>query len=189
MYKMHKFLKNLLWKWRFTIIIAVVTSLLSSLVMLVVGTLNILMSVTQLVADVHSNDKFYHKIELYIISGIDAYLVATVLIVFAIGLYELFIYRIDHRGKTAQHSQALSIGSLEQLKEKVSKLIVMILVVLYFKHALSTEYESTQDLLFLGLGIFFVSLALFFGHRGILQNGHTKLESKQSSSDPSQSGQ
>lgn len=188
MYKMHKFLKNLLWKWRFTIIIAVLASLLSSLVMLAVGTLNILMSITELVVDLNSTDKFYHKIELYIISGIDAYLVATVLIVFAIGLYELFIYRIDHRDKTDQNSQALSIGSLEQLKEKVSKLIVMILVVLYFKHALSTPYESTKDLLFLGLGIFFVSLALFFGHRGILQNSQPKFGSKKSTSNQSDEG-
>lgn len=173
-------IEKLVLNWRLFIIIPVIASLLSSLIMVAVGTITIGQSFLKLPDLVYKGrGDTIHSIELDIIGGIDAYLVATVLIVFSLGLYELFIRKLDIKQRGSQALPALIVKDLEQLKEKIGKLVLMILVVLFFKHALMLPYHNARDLLMLGLGILFVALSMFFGHRDLLRAGWVRRPPKE----------
>jgi uncharacterized membrane protein YqhA len=65
-----------------------------------------------------------HSVDRYLIEAVDHYLLASVLLVFAFGLYELFIGEINGLKKNdSKLSFLLSIHSLDDLKERLGKVI------------------------------------------------------------------
>ena len=89
----------------------------------------------------------------------DVFLIATVLLIFAVGVYDLFVGQIDEI-EDAGPGNVLKITSQEQLKDKLGKVIVMILVVRFFKSAMTMEYDTPIDLVLLSSGIVLTSFAL-----------------------------
>ena len=70
-----------------------------------------------------------------IISSIDLFLIGIVLLIFGFGVYELFISEIDFaKGKFADST--LKINSLDQLKNKIIKVIIIVLIVKFFEKIL-----------------------------------------------------
>ncbi len=65
-----------------------------------------------------------------IIGAVDLYLMALVLFIFSFGVYELFISEIEEFKQTKQ-SKVLEVHSLDQLKDKLAKVIIMVLVVIF----------------------------------------------------------
>ena len=59
----------------------------------------------------------------------------------------------------------LQISSLDDLKDRLGKVILMILIVAFFKNVLHVSYKSPLEILYMGGGIFLVALALYFGHK------------------------
>jgi len=57
------------------------------------------------------------------------------------------------------------INSLDDLKSKLAKVILMILVVTFFEVSLSMSFTGALDLLYFSMGILMVSLALYFGSK------------------------
>jgi len=103
----------------------------------------------------------------HIIGAIDDYLLATVLFIFALGLYELFISKIEEAEAEAEtSSRILLIHSLDDLKDRLAKVVLMILIVTFFKNVIHTTFDNPLNILYLGVGILFVALALFFTHKG-----------------------
>jgi uncharacterized membrane protein YqhA len=85
------------------------------------------------------------------------------MILFSFGLYELFISDIDiAREDEERESKILAIHSLDQLKDKISKVIVMVLVVGFFQKVGLTGYNSPLELLYLALSITAVAVGLYF---------------------------
>lgn len=85
----------------------------------------------------------------------DTVLIAAALLIIGIGLYELFIGQI----KNVPHW--LEVTTLDDLKEKLTSLIVAVLAVNFFIYV--SEWNGSSDILALGLGIgaVVVSLASF----------------------------
>ena len=112
-------------------------------------------------------DRKVLKIEMvaHTVGAIDGFLLATILLIFALGLYELFISDIDEAKKSGQSAKVLVINSLDDLKSKLAKVILMILVVTFFEVSLSMSFTSALDLVYFSLGILMVSLALYFGSK------------------------
>ena len=100
----------------------------------------------------------------HVVEIIDGYLLATVLLIFALGLYELFISKIDDAEEKEGASKILIINSLDDLKNRLAKVILMILIVRYFEHALNMTFETPLDLLYFAGGIAFLGLALYLTH-------------------------
>src|ERR671917_79616 len=96
-----------------------------------------------------------------IVRALDGWLIGAILLLFAFAVYELFVSKID----TARRSEAvvrfLGVGSLDGLKEKVARLVIVILVIEFFQRALRVPYEQAQDLLYLAIGILLVSGAIY----------------------------
>lgn len=96
-----------------------------------------------------------------IIGAVDNYLIATVLLIFGLGIYELFISKIQHIEEDTKSSKILMIHSLDQLKDKIAKVIIMVLIVTFFKYALSQESWNMLNLLLLAVGILLIALSFY----------------------------
>jgi len=168
--------EKFLWNSRFIVLFAVLSSMISSVILFLVATLDIL----ELIGKVWKYmtlpgaertpvvyEEFHGDVVGHIIGAIDDYLLATVLFIFALGLYELFISKIDEAEREAEtSSRILLIHSLDDLKDRLAKVVLMILIVTFFKNVIHTTFENPLNILYLGLGILFVSLALYFTHKG-----------------------
>jgi uncharacterized membrane protein YqhA len=89
----------------------------------------------------------------HVVEAIDGYLLATVMVIFAFGLYELFISRIDKAGRE-HRARVLMIHSLDDLKHRLGQVVLLILVVKFFEGAAAISLKSSYDLLLLSVGIF-----------------------------------
>lgn len=157
-----------LWSSRYLVLFAVVFSLIGALVLFVIASIDIFHVVAETwgyymgsahIADLHS------RVVGEFIGAIDLYLIAVVMLIFSFGLYELFISDIDcAQGHGA--SQILEVHSLDELKDKLAKVIVMVLVVSFFQKVLAMEFAGPLEMLYLAGSILGLSLALYFLHKG-----------------------
>ena len=97
--------------------------------------------------------------------SLDGYLPAATLIIFALRLYELFISKIDVAENSEVAKRVLLIRSLDFLKDKPGKVVVLIFVITFFQRAAETEYARPLDLLRLALGTPPVGGALYLSGR------------------------
>jgi uncharacterized membrane protein YqhA len=95
---------------------------------------------------------------------VDGYLLATVMLIFSLGLYELFISDIDQAHGSRASSKILVISNLDDLKGRLAKVILMIMIVTLFEEALNMKLETPIDLIYLGGSITLIALALYFSH-------------------------
>ena len=102
---------------------------------------------------------------LSFIPAIDNYLFATILLIISMGLYELFISKIDPRSRK-EHTRPdwLVIKDLDDLKSKIGEVVVMILIVNFFKMPFNVTYDQPMDLLVLGGGILLIASSLVVTH-------------------------
>lgn len=157
--------EKILWESKAIIILAVISSIIAALILTLTGTYDIFLVFREMLHALSNNNTYenFHKEAIaHIISAIDAYLISTVLLIFGFGLYELFISKIDYAEKDARASKILIIHSLDQLKEKLAKVIVMVLIVTFFKYAISFKYEEVLNLLYLSLGTLLIALSVYF---------------------------
>ena len=151
-----------LFSTRFVSFLAVLGSLISSIALFVASSRHVLEGLTSVME--HNQE---HEVTLHFIEAIDGYLFATVLLIFGIGLYSLFIHEIDPVSmKLTKHPSWLNIKSIDDLKSSLGRVIVMILIVMFFKSAINIHLNNIQDLLWLGLSTLLVSAALYLTHAG-----------------------
>ena len=140
-----KIFENGMWKTRLFVLLPVIFGLIGAIILFVVASKDIYEVLTYTI-DVYANglhpEKFHEEIVSKIIGAVDLYLIAVVMLIFAFGLYELFISKIDAAEDTKTGSTILAIHSLDQLKDKIAKVIVMVLIVSFFQKVLHTRYDA-----------------------------------------------
>jgi uncharacterized membrane protein YqhA len=101
-----------------------------------------------------------------IISAIDLFLIGIVLLIFGFGIYELFVSEIDF-ANTKFTESTLKIRDLDQLKNKIIKVIIIVLIVKFFEKVLkySENFTTPMDLLYFGLSILSICLGYFLINR------------------------
>jgi uncharacterized membrane protein YqhA len=164
-----KFFENALWNSRLFTIFAVVFSLLGAIILFMVASLDVwgvVMTVWNLIVHHVHPEHLHEDVVANIIGAIDLYLIAIVLLIFSLGVYELFVSKIDAAETTEHASNVLQIHSLDQLKDKIAKVIVMVLVVNFFQRVLHTSYEGALEMLYFSGSILLLALALYFLHKG-----------------------
>jgi uncharacterized membrane protein YqhA len=164
--KMARRFESLLFYSRYLSIFAVIGSLLSACALFVRGSEVVIRG---LVDFFKTNGFKYHgeyeKLIEAFVSSVDIYLFAMVLIIFGMGVYELFINKIDPVEKKVDSRPSwLQISSIDELKSSLGKVILMVLIVSFFKHSLDIEYHSATDLLLLAAGIVLLAGALFIAN-------------------------
>ncbi len=101
------------------------------------------------------------EILLTLIEVVDQGLLAGVLLIFGMGLYELYISKIDAAEGYCTQSKLLIITSIDQLKSKLGSLIIMILVVKFFSYSLSLKVTTPEDMLMYAASVALLGAALF----------------------------
>jgi len=157
--------EGLIWRSRFIVILAVVFGLIGAFVLFIVASMDIWNVATYtfntIITHAHP-DKFHENIVAGIIGAVDLYLIAVVMFIFSFGLYELFISEIDEAMDDEKTSKILAIHSLDQLKDKIAKVIVMVLVVSFFQRVLHTDFTTALEMLYFALSIASLSVGLYF---------------------------
>lgn len=170
MKKVERIFETLLWDSRFVVIFAVIASLFSALAMFYMATVDAYYMLSHLLEyasptlDTASRYSLRSATITHVVEIVDGYLLATVLLIFALGLYELFISKIDMAEGSETSSNVLLINSLDDLKGRLAKVILMILIVKFFEHAISLNFDSPVALLYLAGGIALLGLALYLSH-------------------------
>ncbi len=162
-----KWFEKGLWASRMVILLAVIFSILSSFALFVIGSADlyhvVISTYQYFFSGVHPED-FHADIVAEIIGAIDLYLIAVVLLIFGFGIYELFISEIDV-AKGSGGDKVLYVASLDELKDKIAKVIVMVLVVSFFQRILHTEYKGALEMLYFSISIAALALGLYFLHK------------------------
>lgn len=154
-----------IWRSRFVVIFAVVFGLLGAIVLFLVASLdiwNVAVASFKVVFHLIPHPEHFHEdVVAGLIGAVDLYLIAVVMFIFAFGLYELFISDIDEAcGKNG--SKLLAIHSLDQLKDKIAKVIIMVLIVNFFQRVLHTTFTTPLEMLYLASSIAFLAVGLYF---------------------------
>jgi uncharacterized membrane protein YqhA len=159
--------ERLLWASRFVVLVAVASSLVLSFAMFYVASADV---VHILVPLMHyaggGQEQLRAQIVSHVVETVDGYLLASILLIFAFGLYELFISRIGAAaGGRDLSSRVLIIRSLDDLKDRLAKVVLLILVVKFFQHAQRMSFSTPLDLVQLSIGVVLIAAALYLSHR------------------------
>ncbi|MBF0169981.1 MAG: YqhA family protein [Nitrospinae bacterium] len=161
---------------RFVVLIAVLASLATSAAVFFLATVDVVMLVSHILhyADAslvgEARMAFRNQSITHVVEVMDGYLLATILLIFALGLYEIFISPFDDEAH--EGGEALYFKSLDDLKNALARVILIILIVKLFEHALQMELATSLDLLAFAGSIALVGLALYLSHSGGGGKGH-----------------
>ena len=154
--------ERLLWRFRLIAILPVVMSLLGSAATFISGTQEIMHSI-KLLLDASPEDSRAVAVLLgELVGGVDLYLIGIALMIFGYGVYELLISDIEAaRGPSAGGNGLLDIRSLDALKEKLVKVIVVALIVAAFKSMLIFPIDNTTNLLVFSGSVLLLALSAY----------------------------
>lgn len=179
--KVEEFIEKAIFNCRFLTLMAVAGSLAGSMLCFLKGCAFVLDSFKE-----YFQSYIYHhgsgKVILLLVEAVDVYLMGTVMLIFGMGLYELFVnsLEIPDRNSTQQTSRAtvcgsnlfglfrlqerpkwLEIQSLDELKTKLGHVIVMVLLVGMFEKSKKVPINSGLDLLCFSGSVLLSSGSLF----------------------------
>jgi len=163
---MNNIFEKILWNARYITILSVVLSIVSSFTLLVIGSWEIIEAVIfynpLFDESITSNNDLLFKI----ISAIDLFLIGIVLLIFGFGIYELFVSDIDFTNSKFNES-TLKIKDLDQLKNKIIKVIIIVLIVKFFEKILkfSENFKDPIDILYFSLSILSICLGYYLINR------------------------
>ncbi|MGA7802330.1 MAG: YqhA family protein [Gammaproteobacteria bacterium] len=162
--------ERLLWNSRLVVLAAVIASVAVSFAMFYVATVDVVYLLAHLghYADpglaAQTRVEMHATVVTHVVEVVDGYLLATIMLIFALGLYELFVSRIDVAEQSEFGERVLLIKSLDDLKDRLAKVVLLILVVKYFEHALEMKFDNALDLLYLAVGIVLIAAAIYLSH-------------------------
>ncbi|XWS42861.1 hypothetical protein CRYUN_Cryun16bG0051000 [Craigia yunnanensis] len=174
-------IEKTIFDFRFLALLAVGGSLAGSLLCFLNGCVYIVDAYkvywTSCVKGIHTG-----KMVLRLVEAIDVYLAGTVMLIFGMGLYGLFISNVNPevpadvdraiKGSSffgmfamKERPKWMKISSLDELKTKVGHVIVMILLVKMFERSKMVTIATGMDLLSYSVCIFLSSASLYILHQ------------------------
>ena len=168
---LEKWFEATLWNGRFVVVVAVMASMAAATAIFYMATVDVVYLVGHMLhyADPSLTDearKLLHDQTItHVVEVVDGYLLATFMLIFSLGMYELFVSDIDEAHGCKSSSKILVIESLDDLKARLAKVILMILIVTLFEEALNMKISTPLDLLYLGGAIALIGASLFLTHK------------------------
>lgn len=98
---------------------------------------------------------------------IDGYLLAAIMLIFGFGIYELFVSELDDAKSDHNASRLLEIKTMDELKGRLGKVVILILVVKFFEIALQMKFSGPVDLVYLSVGTVLLGVTLHLSHKGV----------------------
>jgi len=152
--------ESMIWKFLLITLVPVVMSLFGSVSCFVIGTyaeISVLSRVFQSHFTLTNSTLLIGKV----VGGIDYYLIGIALLIFGYGIYELVISDIDPRQQEASdvRRNLLNIESLDGLKQKLTKVIVVALIVTAFKSMVGFKVTTSTELLMFCAGVLMLAFS------------------------------
>lgn len=150
---------RLLLSFRYIIYLPVLGSMVAALAAMIFGVYEVGLTIYAMAQGMAIAEKTIKLLLINLIEGVDVFLLGTAFYLIALGLYELFI-----DPKLAVPAW-LHIDTLDDLKNKLLNVIVVVLAVQFLAQVLS--WDGTHTLLSYGAAVAAVilALALFLGRR------------------------
>jgi len=146
-------LEAILFKSRFTIILAIVSTMFTSIFLFIWTMRNFTLFIT------HTKELTEQEIVINIVTWIDLFLLGIITLIVSFSLYEMYIKPASSK---LELPKTLVVRSLEELKSKLTSVVLIILIISYFKYSISLTYNSSYELLAFAIWIFFISLSIYF---------------------------
>ena len=156
--------ESALWSTRYVVVLAVFFSVLAAIALFFLGSYEIYHSIVHLNPLTNAEYSGNHSsMLLELITAIDLYLIGVVLLIFGFGIYELFVSKIDI-ARADESVTILEIENLDELKNKIIKVIIMVLIVSFFERILkiSQSYNEPIEMLYFAISVFALSLGVYF---------------------------
>jgi uncharacterized membrane protein YqhA len=134
------------------ILLAVVGSLMAACTLIVYGFLRVLAVIWDLITEHDLTDAREERLSIAFIELIDVFLIGVILLIVALGLYQLFV---DEKSTLPTW---LRIHTLDELKHRVIGVICVVLGVNFLSNV--AEWTGGIDILYLGAAIAVVLAAL-----------------------------
>ncbi|NTU53719.1 MAG: YqhA family protein [Chlorobiaceae bacterium] len=152
-------IQRLLSSSRYLVLIAVSGTFFASLTLLVYGGISVFQLITDTLLYAQVTSKGGKILALGFIENIDLFLLGTVFFIISAGLYELFI------DDTIALPDWLVIHTLDDLKNKLVGVIIVVMAVVFLGHVV--KWHGEQELIWLGGAIALVtaSLTYFLGNK------------------------
>jgi len=144
--------------------IAILCSLLGSMLMFIIGALKTYHAFNAVLLGNVSKNELEHLASAdiattYLIKSLDAFLIAFVLFIFAYGIYSLFINNYQQRKKQDVLSW-IDMPSISHLKNVLAEVIVIILFVKFLEVALLNIENLTWEITILPISIVLLAISL-----------------------------
>ena len=136
---------------RFAVAVPAVTSIIASFVLMAIGVWEVVMTIVHLL----DSSVSVKLTVVAILTSVDTFLLATVLLVIGYGLYELFV------DSEVTLPQWLQIRSLDDLKTKLIGVTVAILGVVFLGALVDRKDANSVMLIGVGVGAVVLGLAAF----------------------------
>jgi uncharacterized membrane protein YqhA len=133
-------LKRILQQGALVVLLPVVTLFISSILFGVYGTYLVVELIYQ--AFVSPEYREVTRLVTKFFSVVDVYLLAMVLYIFALGLYELFVGRLDV-------ADELKIETVDQLKAKLASVVILFVAIAFTKELV--EWKNPLETLLFGV--------------------------------------
>jgi uncharacterized membrane protein YqhA len=155
-------LEQLVGRFRYASIIAVVASALGSLLMFVIGGVKVFLAYSSYLGAALAEgggmkDSANVAID-YMVQAIDAFLIAVVLMIFGGGIFNLFIREISSPEPGAKH--IVEIRKISQLKRVLAELVIVILMVKFLEEALHNLGSYRWEMLILPAAVLMMAIAV-----------------------------
>ena len=156
-----------LWNSRLVVLLAAVTSVLAGVALFcIIGieSLRVLANVFHYLDPtmvLEQREALLRESVLRLISLIDGYLLGAFMFIFGFGLYELFLSDLQEARSSQASGRILRIKSLDDLKTRLAKVILIILIVEIFKDAFAIKAQTPLDLLYVAAAIALIGLSLY----------------------------
>lgn len=159
---LEKKFEQFLWNSRFLVIIAVLASLLGSMTLFVVGTLDVFQLV---VATVNyylgtGEEDIHEFLVTDIIIAIDIYLIAVVLLILGLGIYRLFVSPIE-ASEDSGRSHPFNVQSFDELKNKIVRVVILAVIIELFRAVVDVRFLTSLDIIYLALSVLALAASLF----------------------------
>ena len=157
---LERIFESLLWKTRLSTLLIVIFSAIAGFGLFILGSIEIFHAM-QIIAQTSQHLNATEEVLISIIGALDLYLIGVILLLFSFGIYELFISKID-QARSEGGENILNIESLDELKNKILKVIIMVMVVSLAKVVLGMKFSTPLEVLYFAISIMCVSAAVFF---------------------------
>jgi len=150
---------------RYIVIIPVLMTLLAATALILFGAVETVVVIQQVIAKGDFSSKTAKSLLLSFIEITDIFLLATVLYITALGLYELFI---DDRAPVPHW---LAIHTLDDLKDKLIGVVVVVIGVGFLGQFTTWNGETNLLISGGGAGLIIVALTYFLTQKGKKRQG------------------